>query len=497
MSKVKQLIRQEWFILSAIVLLAVVLRLLFIERRGIWYDDAFSILLAKQSLPQIFSGTAADTMPPMYYTLLHFWMLISSDIGWIRGLNLLLNLLLMLYVFLFVRKVTSKEAGYISLFLISISPFLIYHSQEIRMYMVLVFCQTAYMYYFVSWMDDNRSIGNILGMVLFGAGALYSHNLAIFGLVTPGVYLLLKKLFKPFLQWGGWIVCSFVLFIPWLVFVPGQIEKIQTAFWTPRPGFLEIIQSIYSLLSYIPQPTTWMMISGVLCFQVLVMLFWTSWKVRKQQSHIGLILLIITFIPAILFLVSYLMRPVYVARGFIFSLVGLYVLAGILIWKFWQAGLDKIFLVLFIALAAVSLPFQYKYADFPRSPYKEACQYLQKEMTGNGQVSLVLHDNKLSAFPCIVYQPDLQQSFLGDEPGSHNDTYAYASQVAMGLYPINSAQELITDKNEVYFVVFTRAIEEYTQIEDGKHPVLAYLSSELTEKEVIQFNDLEVYHYER
>ena len=497
MNKAKQLIRQEWFIASAIFLLAVLLRLLYIPIRGIWYDDAFSILLSKQSLPEIFSGTAADTMPPLYYLLLHFWMLISNDIAWIRCINILLNLLLMIYVFLFVKKIASKEAGYISIFLISISPFLIYHAQEVRMYMVLALCQFAYLYYFVSWTQEKRSVGNIIGMVLFGAGALYSHNLAIFGLVIPGVYLLLKKQFKPLITWCILIIGSFVLFMPWLVYVPGQIEKIQTAFWTPRPGILEIVQSIFSLLSYIPQPTTWMMVSGVLCFQILALLFWIAWKERKQQPYLGFVLLMIVFIPAILFIVSYIMRPVYVARGFILSLLGIYVLAGILIWKYWRAGLDKIFLVLFIALAVVSLPFQYTYAEFPRSPFEDACRYLQKSMVGKGNNALVLHDNKLSAFPCIVYQPELQQSFLGDEPGSHNDTYAYASQAAMEIYPANSVQESVNHKSEVYFVVFDRAIEEYAQIDDRKHPVLEYLSSELTEKDVLQFGDLAVYHYER
>jgi mannosyltransferase len=493
----KLFFKNEWVLLSALLLMAVGLRLLFIAKRGIWYDDAFSILLSRQNFSQIFFGTAADTMPPLYYILLHFWMLVSDKVFWIRGLNILVNLILMIYAYLFVKEIASKEAGYIGVFLFSISPFLIYHAQEVRMYMILALCQFAYLYYFVRWMRKGKPVGNAIGMILFGAGALYSHNLAIFGLIIPGIYLLLKKEFKSILFWGGCLFSSLVLFIPWLILVPGQIEKIQTAFWTPRPGLLEIIQSIYSLLSFLPQPTTWMMVSGVLCFQILVMLFWISWKDRKQISHVGLLLVMIFTVPMLLFVVSYLMRPVYVARGFILSLLGLYVLAGVICWRYWGQGLDKIILGLFIVLTVVSLPFQYTYAEFPRSPFENACDYLKEEMAGKDADSVILHDNKLSAFPCIVYQPDLEQGFLGDEPGSHNDTYAHASQVAMDIFPENSVSDAVNDKREVYFVVFERAIEEYELQGNGGHPIIDYLDAEFVKQDVVLFNDLAVYHYER
>ena len=55
-----------------IMLLGLMLRILFIDSREITYDDAFSYFLSRQPLPVIIGGTAADTMPPLYYFLLHF-----------------------------------------------------------------------------------------------------------------------------------------------------------------------------------------------------------------------------------------------------------------------------------------------------------------------------------------------------------------------------------------------------------------------------------------
>ncbi|MEN6482834.1 MAG: hypothetical protein ABFD29_11775, partial [Anaerolineaceae bacterium] len=69
---------------------ATVLRLYRIEARSIQYDDAFSYFLSIQSLSNIISGTAADTMPPFYYFLLHFWSLISTSIWFLRLLSLII-----------------------------------------------------------------------------------------------------------------------------------------------------------------------------------------------------------------------------------------------------------------------------------------------------------------------------------------------------------------------------------------------------------------------
>lgn len=58
--------------------LGAVLRLIGSGSRSLQYDDTFSIFLSARSLPEILSGTAADTMPPLYYFLLHFWLGISQ-----------------------------------------------------------------------------------------------------------------------------------------------------------------------------------------------------------------------------------------------------------------------------------------------------------------------------------------------------------------------------------------------------------------------------------
>ncbi|MCJ7622802.1 MAG: glycosyltransferase family 39 protein, partial [Anaerolineaceae bacterium] len=139
--------KKNW--LLAVVFLGTVLRCLFLEDRGIQYDDAFSILLAKEDLPSIIRGTAADTMPPLYYFLLHFWMLVSTKIWWLRFLSVIFSLLGIYFLYKIVRLLLGDHAAIWAVFLAAISPIQIYHAQDVRMYALLQFAQLGYAYCFL------------------------------------------------------------------------------------------------------------------------------------------------------------------------------------------------------------------------------------------------------------------------------------------------------------------------------------------------------------
>src|SRR3989338_4793672 len=55
------------------VVLAFLLRTANLGAQSIWYDEAFSLLLARYGYGEIVARTARDTMPPLYYWLLHLW----------------------------------------------------------------------------------------------------------------------------------------------------------------------------------------------------------------------------------------------------------------------------------------------------------------------------------------------------------------------------------------------------------------------------------------
>jgi len=64
--------RSTWWSLL-IVLMAFCLRIYAIDRQDIWGDEAVSIQLSSGPLPHIIKG-GAETVPPLYHLLLHFWL---------------------------------------------------------------------------------------------------------------------------------------------------------------------------------------------------------------------------------------------------------------------------------------------------------------------------------------------------------------------------------------------------------------------------------------
>ncbi len=492
--------RSELLITLIILLIAALFRLLFSPTRGIWYDDAFSILLSQQNLHQIISGTAADTMPPFYYFLLHFWMKLSSSIFFIRLLNIILSLGVVYTVYCFGKEISGKLAGWVAALLTALSPIQVYHAQEVRMYVLLELSLLIYawMYWRIFVSGKTQKI-NWFGLVLAGIGAFYSHNLAVFVLVVPDFLLLVQKKWRSLGKIFLAQLIMAILFIPWLVFVPGQIEKIQTAFWTPRPGLVEIIQGIGSLFGYLPQP---MVITALILIFSIQALGLMALEICKKRSA-GMIryLLVWAILPPILlFIISYTMRPVFVPRAFITSGLFTYLMVGVLAQSNFQEGGKQLFLktgiipILFLLVSLVSLPNLYLFNEFPRSPFKQAAEALSADCLSD---CLVVHDNKLSYFPMAIYQPDLRQAYIKDEPGTHNDTLAVSSQVAIGRMASNSAIEAASGKQEVYLVVFDRALAEYRAMGLEIAPSIKMLSDEYQIIDTKSFGDIKFFHYKK
>src|SRR5689334_13498012 len=60
-------------------LLAAGLRLYRLGHKSIWWDEGFSVFLARLPLGEMLTATAHDTHPPVYYAVLSLWRLAAGD----------------------------------------------------------------------------------------------------------------------------------------------------------------------------------------------------------------------------------------------------------------------------------------------------------------------------------------------------------------------------------------------------------------------------------
>jgi len=477
-----------------ILFVSLILRCVNIEGRSIQYDDAFSFFLSKRSLPEIIHGTAADTMPPLFYFLLHFWIKLGEQVWFLRMLSVLFSLGSLVILYLLVRTLLGQRAAFWAAVLAAISPLQIFHAQDIRMYAALSFFQLAHFGVFVrinQYRGKKHSFLNWVGFVFFGILAMYTHNLAVFGLCVPLIYLILNRRWKDA---GKVLIADLViglLAIPWLVIVPGQIVKIQTAFWTPKPGLVELLQAGILFVGTLPLPGIWMIIVAVLSLQAIILVLLGSWRERSCEG-MRLLAAMTVIPPILLFATSYLMRPVFVPRGFLVSSLAFLGLAGGVAGKKHANGL--VLLSLFGLAALISLPYQTFFQEFPRSPFKAAANYLAEQASPE---SVIVHDNKLSYFPMVYYRRDLPQEFLADAPGSHNDTLALETQKSLGVFPQENLQKAVHARDEVFFVVFERTITEYETLGEGTHPQLKWLKEQYKMANLETFGDLQIYQFFR
>ncbi len=83
----KRASRGEVLVLLAGVAAALPLCVAALDARSLWFDEAFSVAIARLPVPQIWNLVArTDAHPPLYYLLLHVWLLLGDMSGGERTL---------------------------------------------------------------------------------------------------------------------------------------------------------------------------------------------------------------------------------------------------------------------------------------------------------------------------------------------------------------------------------------------------------------------------
>jgi len=122
-------------ILSAIILLALGLRLYRLDAQSLWNDEGSSVALAQRDLPTITRNAAGDIHPPLYYYLLHFWVSLAGHSEFaLRSFSALAGVALVGGTYLLGRRLFGLPTAIIAALISALSPFQVYYSQEARMY---------------------------------------------------------------------------------------------------------------------------------------------------------------------------------------------------------------------------------------------------------------------------------------------------------------------------------------------------------------------------
>jgi uncharacterized membrane protein len=204
-------------LLLLLLLIGLALRLIGLDARGLWLDEAVSIKVATRSVAEIVAGGQFDRhTPPFYYLILHFWLLVlpASEVG-IRLLSVVLDVANIALIYWIFARQYRPRIGLLTAAFYTCSPFAIYYAQEGRMYTLVVFLALAVA---SVAMASGRSDYRQLLVIPIAVAALYTHYYFVLFLACISVYVIYRL-------WGSWqrmsvwivaMVTAGICFLPWL-----------------------------------------------------------------------------------------------------------------------------------------------------------------------------------------------------------------------------------------------------------------------------------------
>jgi len=210
------------FILLSIIILGSVLRFYGLDRQSFWYDEVFEITSFQRQFlgekPMISPNT-----PPLNFLNPFFVYIINelfpNNTLALRMIPFMFGAVSVPLLFFLGKRLFNERVALIASYLLAISPFHIWYSQEVRMYALQWMLTLISLIFFLKALEK-PNIKNYTGYVISTVLGLYTLQLTLFLIIIQGLYLLL--FFKHHrARLSSWIVVFFVtvlLYSPWIIY---------------------------------------------------------------------------------------------------------------------------------------------------------------------------------------------------------------------------------------------------------------------------------------
>lgn len=301
-------------------------------QQSVWFDEAYSVMLAQQNMQGLLHLTAMDTHPPLYYMLLKAW---AALFGWgelaLRSLSVLAAGGALALAALLVRRTFGVRAALVTLPFLAFVPMLLRYGFEIRMYAIASLIGVAATYALVAALaaaGRKRVLWFAAYAVLVAMGvyALYYMALLWLAHVAWLVWLARKNKQPVFASsWMAALVGSVALFLPWLPTFLGQLGNNAL---TPVAGALTLDNMVGIItFNFVYQPA-WRVspLLALLVLAVTLLLGYFSVQafktVKKAQRPYLVLLALYVLVPLLLLAVISLLRPMYVERYLSHFIIG-------------------------------------------------------------------------------------------------------------------------------------------------------------------------------
>jgi uncharacterized membrane protein len=346
---------QGWA-LVAILLLGFALRLHRLGADSLWYDETVSVHLAAKSIPALVAHTAGDIHPPGYYLLLHVWVRLAGLSEFATAyLSLFFGLVLVALAYRLAARFFDWRVGLLAAFLVAVSPYNLWYSQEVRMYTLGAALGLGLLAVVLSLATEPDRLppwSRLALYALFGALGLWTLYYFAFLLIAVnlvvGVWCLVGWR-RGRLGWawlGRWLLAQgavLLLYAPWIPVAWRQAAQPPVPPWRDLTGLGDLLADTWTALSLGQSVEPAQVWPALLVFALLFALGfrYKSAKVSQTLAVYPWILAGFVLIPVFLIYLASFITPLYHVRyAFTYSTPFYILIAAGLVWlgrRWWQA----------------------------------------------------------------------------------------------------------------------------------------------------------------
>ncbi len=391
-----------------VVALGLGLRLYRLGQQPLWLDEASSLRFAHASLAHLWSWNAPVDAgnPPLYYSLLHGWLIFGQGEASLRLLSALLGAATIPLVYAMGRTVRDHRLGVLAALLFAISPFQVWYAQEARGYALLTLGAASAMWgvsYLLRYPERSGSklpfsrfrirpaegwegagirprptgagwawLAYVLGIVV----ALLAHDTAVLLLIGANALMLgwwvRRDRLPGFLR--NWALAQIAVLCLWGGWLPGFARQLihgDSYAWIPEPTIHRVVRGTFAIYGGPMRGAP----RAVAAIVILALAGLGLWSWRREQRWIAYVL-VFSLAGLLGELIATAWRPIFLPRTLIWAGVPviLAVAAGLLALR--RPLVFAGALALLVALSAWGLDTYYFHHD--REAWDRAAAYVDR-----------------------------------------------------------------------------------------------------------------------
>ena len=288
--------RTQTWIFWALVTLYIAARAWHLAAICLDGDEIFSITIARGDWAKLTADAARDSVhPPTFYYLLKLWVSLGGEsLLWLRSLPALFSVLSLAPMVLLCRELRLRRVEVnAAIGVAAIHPLLIYYSQHLRMYSLLLLCATTSLWLFqrVLKAHSHELVAPVAALTVANVALVYAHYFGWLVVGCEGLYILFWKRDR---FWPAALstIAVVLAFGPWL-YIAAQAAIAKGGLssnlnWIPKPTIGDVLWMLAEFMGFgdFPEsirPLVWLLFA--LLFAAIAGCAVVTRKLRAQGNY--------------------------------------------------------------------------------------------------------------------------------------------------------------------------------------------------------------------